>query len=208
MILIRKTRNVQASWKSLRTSNFIRSRSIKSQTQEELAKSLNVNRSTISKRLKAIGMIQKQGNWVPYELKPKDVERRKMTCELLLQKHRRKSFLHRIVKRVIKNGYATIIRSKKSWCRLGESSTSTAKPNSWRQAHAVYLMGSAGYSVLWAAPIQRNHHWRTLPTTINAIEPSIEAKMARLHEKIRQSDFSARQRSATCCETGQGNVSA
>jgi len=52
---------------------------------------------TIFRHLKAIGMIQKQRNWVPYELKPKDVERRKMTCELLHQRHRRKSFLHRIV---------------------------------------------------------------------------------------------------------------
>jgi len=67
-----------------------------SQTQE-LAESLNVDRSTISRRLKAIGMIQKQGSWVPYELKSRNVERRKMTCELLLQRHRRKSFLHRIV---------------------------------------------------------------------------------------------------------------
>jgi [histone H3]-lysine36 N-dimethyltransferase SETMAR len=33
-----------------------------SQTQEELAESLIVDRSTISRRLKAIGMIQKQGN--------------------------------------------------------------------------------------------------------------------------------------------------
>ena len=39
------------------------------QTQEELAKSLNIDRSTISSRLKAIGMIQKQRNWVPYEFK-------------------------------------------------------------------------------------------------------------------------------------------
>jgi len=46
---------------------------------------------------KAIEMIQKQGNWVPYELKLRDVERCKMTCELMLQKHRRKSFLHLIV---------------------------------------------------------------------------------------------------------------
>ncbi|KAG5316951.1 MOS1T transposase, partial [Pseudoatta argentina] len=61
-----------------------------SQTQEELAKSLNVDRSTISKHLKAIGMIQKQGNYVLYELKPRDVKRRKITCELLLQRHRRK----------------------------------------------------------------------------------------------------------------------
>ena len=40
------------------------------QTQEELAESLGVNQQAISKRLKALGMIQKEGNWVPYELKP------------------------------------------------------------------------------------------------------------------------------------------
>ncbi|KAG5312954.1 MOS1T transposase, partial [Pseudoatta argentina] len=33
-------------------------------------------------------MIQKQGHWVPYELKPRDVERRFGTCELLLQQYR------------------------------------------------------------------------------------------------------------------------
>jgi len=33
-------------------------------TQEELAESLNIDRSTISKSLKAIEMIQKQGNWM------------------------------------------------------------------------------------------------------------------------------------------------
>lgn len=35
------------------------------QTQDELAKSLGVDKATISRRLKAIGMIQKQGNWMP-----------------------------------------------------------------------------------------------------------------------------------------------
>ncbi|KAG5318237.1 ORCO protein, partial [Pseudoatta argentina] len=38
-------------------------------------------------------MIQKQGHWVPYELKPRDVERRFGTCELLIQRQRRKDFL-------------------------------------------------------------------------------------------------------------------
>ena len=37
------------------------------QTQMKLAKSLRVTQQAISKRLKAMGMIQKQGNWVPYE---------------------------------------------------------------------------------------------------------------------------------------------
>ena len=56
-----------------------------SATQEELAKSLEVTQEAISKRLKAMGIIQKQGNWVSYELKPRDVERRFFACEQLLQ---------------------------------------------------------------------------------------------------------------------------
>ena len=65
------------------------------QNQKELARSLGVTQQAISKRLKAMGMIQKQGNWVPHELKPRDVERRLFACEQLLE--RRKGFLHRIV---------------------------------------------------------------------------------------------------------------
>jgi len=38
-----------------------------------------------------------KGNWVPYELKPRNVKRRFFTCEMLLARHKRKSFLHRIV---------------------------------------------------------------------------------------------------------------
>ncbi|KAG5319042.1 MOS1T transposase, partial [Pseudoatta argentina] len=34
-----------------------------------------------------------QGHWVPYELKPRDIERRFGTCELLLQRQKRKGFL-------------------------------------------------------------------------------------------------------------------
>jgi len=43
------------------------------QTLAELAESLEVDHTTVSKRLKALGMIQKQGQWMPYELKLKDV---------------------------------------------------------------------------------------------------------------------------------------
>ena len=50
------------------------------QTQEELALSLKVTQQNIYLRLKAMGMIQKQGNWVPYELKPRDIERRFFAC--------------------------------------------------------------------------------------------------------------------------------
>ncbi|EGI70771.1 Mariner Mos1 transposase [Acromyrmex echinatior] len=61
------------------------------QNQEELARSLGVTQQVISK-LKVMGMIQKQGNWVPYDLKPTDVERHLFTCEQLLERQRRKGF--------------------------------------------------------------------------------------------------------------------
>ena len=49
----------------------------RSQTLAELEKTLQVNESTVSKRLKVLGMIQRHR--VPYELKPRDVERHFIT---------------------------------------------------------------------------------------------------------------------------------
>ena len=62
------------------------------QMQEGLAESLGVTQQPIFKRLKAMGMIQKQGNRVPYELKPRDVELRFFSYEQLLQGQNRKEF--------------------------------------------------------------------------------------------------------------------
>ena len=63
--------------------------------QEALALTLGVTQPAISHRLKSLGMIQKQGNWVPYELKPRNVERRFSHVKCCL--HKRKGFLHRVV---------------------------------------------------------------------------------------------------------------
>ena len=51
---------------------------------KKLAESLGVTQQAISKRLKAMGIIQKQGNSVPYDLKPRDFERHFFACEQLL----------------------------------------------------------------------------------------------------------------------------
>jgi len=50
--------------------------------------------------------------------------------------------------RVMKNGYAMMC--KKLWCRPGTINIDGKAEYSWRQAHALYLVRSAG--VLWAAP--------------------------------------------------------
>ena len=97
------------------------------QNQEELARSLGVTQA-ISKRHKAMGMIQKQGNWVPYELKPRDVERCLFACEQLLERQRRKGFLHRIVTGDEKWVHYDNPKRRKSWGVPGHVPTS-AKQN-------------------------------------------------------------------------------
>ena len=99
------------------------------QTPEQLAESLGVTQAAISKRLKAAGYIQKQGNWVPYELKPRDVERRFCMSEMLLERHKKKSFLHRIVTGDEKWIHYDNPKRKKSYVKPGQPDKSTAKPN-------------------------------------------------------------------------------
>ena len=67
------------------------------QTQQQLTDQLKVTRESISIRLKAMGKIHKVGKWIPHELNKRQQENRKTTCEILLARHKRKSFLHRIV---------------------------------------------------------------------------------------------------------------
>lgn len=67
------------------------------QTQTQLADQLGVSQKAISNRLQEMGKIQKVGRWVPRELNERQMERRKSTCDILLARYKRKSFLHRIV---------------------------------------------------------------------------------------------------------------
>ncbi|GBP37916.1 Mariner Mos1 transposase [Eumeta japonica] len=99
------------------------------QTLTELRKTLQVNESTVSEHLKVLEIIQKQGLWVPYELKLRDVERCFLTCELLLQRQKRKGFLHPIVTGDEKGIHYDYPKRKKSWGKPSHASTSCAKPN-------------------------------------------------------------------------------
>lgn len=99
------------------------------QTQQQLADQLNVTREAVSIRLKAMGKIQKVGKWVPHALTERQQENRKTTCEILLDRYKRKSFLHRIVTGDEKWIYFENPKRKRSWVTPGEPATSTARPN-------------------------------------------------------------------------------
>ncbi|KAG5320698.1 POL5 protein, partial [Pseudoatta argentina] len=58
-------------------------------------------------------MIQKQGHWVPYELKPRDVERRFGTCELLLQRQKKKIEIDNIEDSLVKHEIKDLIENYK-----------------------------------------------------------------------------------------------
>ncbi|GBP36373.1 Mariner Mos1 transposase [Eumeta japonica] len=94
-----------------------------------MADMLNVAQQTISDRLKAMGKIQKCGKWVPHELNERQMENRKNTCEILLQRHERKSVLYRIVTGDEKWIYFKNPKWRKSWVNPGQPSASTAKPD-------------------------------------------------------------------------------
>ncbi|KAG5318967.1 MOS1T transposase, partial [Pseudoatta argentina] len=78
-------------------------------------------RSTVSKRLKGLGMIQKQEHWVPYELKPRTTA---STAE-------KKRFFAspRIVTGDEKGIHYDNPKRRKSWGKPGHASTSSANPN-------------------------------------------------------------------------------
>nr|CDS30956.1 Mariner Mos1 transposase [Hymenolepis microstoma] len=64
-----------------------------------------IRQQTISKQLKQLRMIEKEGYWSNQEVKlRRDVERRLFACEQLLERQTRKRLLHRIVTGA-KNGY-------------------------------------------------------------------------------------------------------
>lgn len=100
-----------------------------SQSQKQLAEQLGVSQQAVSNRLREMGKIQKVGKWVPHALNERQMEQRKTTCEILLTRYKRKSFLHRIITGDEKWIYLENPKRKKSWVNPGSPSTSTARPN-------------------------------------------------------------------------------
>ena len=78
------------------------------QAQAELTESFWVDRTKVSKRLKALGIITKQGHLVLYGMKLSDIERCLVMWEQQLKRLKRKDFFCIISWPLMKTGYATI----------------------------------------------------------------------------------------------------
>lgn len=91
---------------------------------------LNVTRESIIQCLPPMGTIQKIRRWVPNELNYRqNIENQKVTCEMLLHRHKGKSFLHGIVMRDEKWIYFKNPKGKKLWLSPGEAGLSSLRPN-------------------------------------------------------------------------------
>ncbi|GFW31022.1 mariner Mos1 transposase [Trichonephila clavipes] len=120
------------------------------QTQEHRAEQLNVDQSTISRRLKAMGKIIKVGRWVPHELTDRQQENPKFVCEMLLARYKRKLYLHRIVAGDEKWIYFENPKRNRSYVDPGQPFKSTTRPNRfgrktilcifWDQEERIYYM--------------------------------------------------------------------
>ena len=67
------------------------------QSTSQLAEQLGVDKSTVSRRLKALGKIQKVGKWVPHKLTEINIGQRLKSVFFFLLKFKKKDFLYKIV---------------------------------------------------------------------------------------------------------------
>src|ERR1700712_3615304 len=76
-----------------------------------------------------VGLSEENVRWVPHELNDRQQENRKTTCEMLLARHQRKPFLHRIVTCDEKWIYFENPKRKRSYVNPGQPVQSTSRPN-------------------------------------------------------------------------------
>lgn len=88
-----------------------------------------MTQACISNRLKALGKILKLGKWLPHELTECQRMQRKITCEMLIARYERKSFLHRIVTGDEKWIFFDNPKRSSGWVDAGQAGPSSTRPN-------------------------------------------------------------------------------
>lgn len=149
-------------------------------------------------------MIQKQGHWVPNEFKSRDVERRYLTCEMLLQQQRRKDFLHRIV-----TGDEKWIQYNKPKGKRSRGKTATHRHLAQSQISMIWSFSSAfegdQLGAIYYEFLKPNETITEYLYRLHLMRLSrpLKKKTTTLRAEIPQGDFVTRQLSATWCDTGE-----
>ena len=122
--------------------------------KEHVLSGFNASRAAILKS--TIGMVvekKKCSNWVPYQLKPKDVKQRFFASERLLQRQNRIRFLHHIVTGNEKWVHYDSLKRRKSCEMPRHASTSTARPNIY-SAKVMFCIWWEHLSVAYYEPLK------------------------------------------------------
>lgn len=102
-------------------------------SSRDLALELSVTHTTVLSRLHALGKVQKVGKWVPHNLSEINISQRLNTCAFLSAKHKKKSFLWKIVTGDEKWIYYDNSVNKKQWLSLDQAPLHVPKPEIHRK---------------------------------------------------------------------------
>ena len=94
---------------------------------------LSVTHTTVLSRLHALGKVQKDGKWVPHKLSEINISQRLNTCVFLSAKHKKKSFLWKIVTGDEKWIYYDNPVNKKQWLSSDQAPLQSPKPEIHRK---------------------------------------------------------------------------
>uniref|UniRef100_A0A914D0J7 Mos1 transposase HTH domain-containing protein n=1 Tax=Acrobeloides nanus TaxID=290746 RepID=A0A914D0J7_9BILA len=103
------------------------------QTEWDLAMQLGVNQSTISRRLKELGYVSKEGKYVTHVLTQHNMLQRATIAASLYSRQRKKSFLHKIVTEDKTPIFFENPEPQHYWFKPGQPAPHTLKPGKQRK---------------------------------------------------------------------------
>jgi len=142
---------------------------------KELAESLGVTQQ-VSVRLRTMGMIQKQGNWVNYWI---EIERRWKAIFHLRTADSKTTEKRFFALNCDWRWEVDILRQpqeEKYYAKPGQSLPSTSISTLRFEDHALYLVESKGSCLLWAAETWRFRYGRLVSAIIDSFEPLREKR--------------------------------
>lgn len=134
----------------------------------------------------SIGMIQKQGNWVRYGLKPRELKKHFFTYEQLLRRKKRKGFCMPL-SLVMKSEFGTTTPSEENHMVTPD------RHQYWRQSKFKDWSLCSAFDRIRRASCTISFSIRTKPSSViknNELESSVQDKTSRIFQKTWHGDFS------------------